>query len=218
MRKLLTNWFLICYSDLSWEATLVFVMARLREFDTEVALDAAMQAFWLRGYEATSLADLMAATGLKKGSIYKAFNDKHSLFMLALRQYLEQINAFNRQYLEDATSPKAGLAEMLHAVVSQRGNDKDRRGCFIVNSLVELAPHDEAVKALLEGQLSYMQTMLTQAIAKGQSSGEFRTDIPAKDLSLIVLNLLQGLVTRSKGSVSVAVLQQQVDTLLKLLT
>jgi len=83
---------------------------------------------------------------------------------------------------------------------------------------VELAPHDEAVKALLEGQLSYMQTMLTQAIAKGQSSGEFRTDIPAEDLSLIVLNFLQGLVTRSKGSVSVAMLQQQVDTLLKLLT
>lgn len=192
-------------------------MARLREFDTDVALDAAMQAFWLRGYEATSMADLMAAMGLKKGSIYKAFKDKHSLFMLALQQYLDQANAFNRQHLEEAVSPKAGVSDLLQAIVSQRGNDRHRRGCFMLNSLVELAPHDEAVRTLLEEHLSHMQGMLARTIAQGQSLGEFRTDIPAEDLSLMVLNLLQGLVTRSKGSISVAMLQQQVDTLLKLL-
>ena len=192
-------------------------MARLREFDTDVALDAAMQAFWLRGYEATSLADLMEATGLKKGSIYKAFKDKHSLFMLALQQYLDQANASNRQYLENVVSPKAGIAALLKSIISQRGNDQDRRGCFMLNSLVELAPHDEAVKALLDNHLSYMQTLLTKAIAQGQSLGEFRADIPAEDLSLMVLSLLQGLVTRSKSSVSVAVLQHQVETLLRVL-
>ncbi|MBE9030512.1 helix-turn-helix transcriptional regulator [filamentous cyanobacterium LEGE 11480] len=192
-------------------------MARLREFDTDVALDAAMQAFWLGGYEATSMADLMAAMGLNKGSIYKAFNDKHSLFMLALRQYLDQSNAFSRQCLEDAVSPKAGVADLLHTIVAQRGNDQARRGCFMLNSLVELAPHDEAVRTLLEAHLSHKQTMLAGAIAKGQSLGEFRADIPAADLSLMVLNLLQSLVIRSKGGVAVAALQQQVDILLKLL-
>ncbi len=192
-------------------------MARLREFDTDVALDAAMQAFWLRGYEATSMADLMAAMDLKKGSIYKAFKDKHSLFMLALRQYLEHANRFNRQHLEGAISPKAGVSDLLHAIISQRGNDRDRRGCFMLNSLVELAPHDEAVRTLLEDHLSHMQAMLSRTIAQGQTLGEFRTDIPADDLSLMVLNFLQGLVTRSKGSVSVAALHQQADTLLKVL-
>lgn len=192
-------------------------MARLREFDTDIVLDAAMQAFWLRGYEATSIADLMVATGLKKGSIYKAFNDKHSLFMLALRKYLEQINTFNRQHFEEAISPKAGLSDWLHTIISQQGNDKDRRGCFLVNSLVELAPHDEAVKTLLDIQSCHMQTMLTQVISKGQSLDEFRTDISADNLSLIVLNLLQGLVIRSKGTVSVTALQQQVDTLFQVI-
>ena len=192
-------------------------MARLREFDTDVALDAAMQAFWLHGYEATSLADLMAATGLKKGSIYKAFKDKHSLFMLALQQYLNQANASNRQHLEDAISPKAGISALLQSIISQRGNDKDRRGCFMLNSLVELAPHDKAVKTLLDTHLSYMQTLLTKAIAQGQSLGEFRTDIPAEDLGFMVLSLLQGLVTRSKSSISVDVLQHQAETLLKVL-
>ena len=59
-------------------------MARPREFDISDALDRAMEAFWRHGYEATSMADLMEAMSLQKGSIYKAFNDKHSLFMAAL--------------------------------------------------------------------------------------------------------------------------------------
>ncbi|NEZ62179.1 TetR/AcrR family transcriptional regulator [Leptolyngbyaceae cyanobacterium CCMR0082] len=192
-------------------------MARLREFDTDAVLDAAMQTFWLRGYEATSLVDLMAATGLQKGSIYKAFKDKHSLFMLALRRYLDQSNDLSRQYLADPISPRAGVSGWLQVIVSLRGNDQTRRGCFMLNSLVELAPHDEAVKTLLDEHLCHVQLMLTRAIAKGQSLGEFRADIPAEELSLLVLNLLQGLVNRSKCAVAVDALQQQVETLLKLL-
>ena len=193
-------------------------MARLREFDTEVALDAAMQTFWLHGYKATSLADLMAAMGLKKGSIYKAFKDKHSLFILTLRQYLDQSNSFCSKYLHNAVSPKAGISDLLYSIVSERGNDEKRRGCFMLNSVMELAPHDEEVRKIFDAHLSHMQMILTRAIAKGQSLGEFRTDIPPEDLSLIVLDFLQGLVTRSKSSVSVASLQKQVDYLLKMIT
>ena len=193
-------------------------MARLREFDTEVALDAAMQTFWLHGYKATSLADLMAAMGLKKGSIYKAFKDKHSLFILTLRQYLDQSNSFCSKYLHNAVSPKAGISDLLYSIVSERGNDEKRRGCFMLNSVMELAPHDEEVRKIFDAHLSHMQMILARAIAKGQSLGEFRTDIPPEDLSLIVLDFLQGLVTRSKSSVSVASLQKQVDYLLKMIT
>ena len=192
-------------------------MARLREFDTDLALEAAMQTFWLNGYKATSLADLMTAMGLKKGSIYKAFKDKHSLFILALRQYLDQSNALCRKYLENGVSPKAGVSNLLHNIICDRGNDKNRRGCFMLNSVVELAPHDEEVRKIFDTHLSYMQRILTKAIIKGQSLGEFRTDIPPEDLSLIVLDFLQGLVTRSKGSVSVESLNKQVDYILKMI-
>ena len=65
-------------------------MAGPREFDMDEALDAAMSVFWEKGYEGTSMADLMAATGLHKGSIYKAFTDKHDLFVKALKRYLNQ--------------------------------------------------------------------------------------------------------------------------------
>ncbi|MEN8447723.1 MAG: TetR/AcrR family transcriptional regulator [Cyanobacteria bacterium J06555_13] len=196
-------------------------MARLREFDTEVVLDSAMQAFWLRGYEATSLADLMLATGLKKGSIYKAFNDKHSLFILALRRYLEQSNVCHRQYLaktgDYAHSPQAGISEWLHNIIDQRGKDDLRRGCFMLNSLVELAPHDETVQKILSAHLDNVQSLICGAIARGQTLGEFRTDISAKELSFLMLNLLHGLVTNSKGPATLESLKQQDDTILKVL-
>ena len=76
-------------------------MARPREFDIDHVLNAAMHAFWQRGYEATSLADLMEATGLQKGSLYKAFGDKHSLFMQALNRYLAQRACEQHQRNED---------------------------------------------------------------------------------------------------------------------
>lgn len=192
-------------------------MARLREFDTEVVLDSAMQAFWLRGYEATSLADLMTATGLKKGSIYKAFNDKHSLFISALTRYLDQSNVCHRQYLQESDSPKEGIYEWLHNIIDQRGNDELRRGCFMLNSLVELAPHDETVKKLLANHLDHVQKQICRAIARGQELGEFRTDISAEELSFLVLNLLHGIVTNSKGPTSLSLLKRQADTILKVL-
>ncbi|MEM8503846.1 MAG: TetR/AcrR family transcriptional regulator [Cyanobacteria bacterium P01_D01_bin.1] len=192
-------------------------MARLREFDTDVVLDSAMQAFWLRGYEATSLTDLMKATGLQKGSIYKAFKDKHSLFLLALRRYLDQVNVRHRHYLEESDSPKVGMSEWLQSIVESNGNDEVRRGCFMLNSLAELAPHDNEVKELLSRQLDYVQTLIERAIARGQADGEFRADISAKELSFLVLNLLHGLVTNSKGPTSLIGLKQQADTVLKVL-
>ena len=193
-------------------------MARLREFDTEAALDSAMQAFWLRGYEATSLADLMTATGLKKGSIYKAFKDKHSLFMLALRRYLDESNVCHRQHLEDVLSPKEGISQWMHSIIDKRGREQPRRGCLMLNSLVELAPHDDEVSQLLITHFGYVQGLLSRAIAKGQSLGEFRTDISAEELSPLALNLLHGIVTRSKGPTPLAELQQQADTVFKVLT
>ena len=67
------------------------MVGRPRQFDVDQTLDAAMRAFWARGYEATSMADLMAATGLHKGSLYQAFGDKHALFIEALKRYLGEM-------------------------------------------------------------------------------------------------------------------------------
>lgn len=192
-------------------------MARPREFDTDAVLDAAMCAFWRQGYEATSMADLVAATGLQKGSLYKAFTDKHTLFIRALQRYLEQANRFNHQLLSQLDSPKVGVQHWFQTLVESYGTYADHRGCFSVNCLIELAPHDDEVRQILAAQTVYLRSLLTQAIAHGQTVGDFRTDMEAEDLSMMLLSLLYGIVTSSKGGVPIEQLQKQIRVAIALM-
>ena len=113
-------------------------MARPREFDMDEVLDAAMEVFWERGYEATSMADLMDATGLHKGSIYKAFEDKHDLFLQALRRYLSGGYEMFYSALTSARTPLEGFKNLIRKTASFCDCQKTGRGCFAINAAVEL--------------------------------------------------------------------------------
>ena len=102
---------------------------RPREFDTDDVLEAAMQCFWSNGYESTSLADLVAATGLHKGSLYQAFGDKHSLFIRSLKRYLSDVRAQKTAMLAAAESPLAGVRNLSHGFID---GDGEHRFCAAV--------------------------------------------------------------------------------------
>jgi TetR/AcrR family transcriptional repressor of nem operon len=122
-------------------------VGRPREFDEEAALEAAMDAFWAKGYEATSMADLCCCTGLHKGSLYQAFGDKHTLFMNALKHYADSEFHETTAVAQGLTSP----LKVIRAVVNKICDDATgEKGCMMINSMVELAPHDPAVKAALQ--------------------------------------------------------------------
>jgi TetR/AcrR family transcriptional repressor of nem operon len=143
-------------------------MARPREFDIDEALEAAMGAFWAHGYEATSLADLMQAMSLQKGSIYKAFGDKHALFLCALQRYLDQRYEAQRDMLAKATSPRAAIQAWLERLVEVAPAEGGScRGCLAVNTLIELGPHDEQARRILEAHFERMRKLLTEQIRRG---------------------------------------------------
>ncbi|MGF1538690.1 MAG: TetR/AcrR family transcriptional regulator [Elainellaceae cyanobacterium] len=192
-------------------------MPRPREFDEDVVLDSAMQIFWLRGYGSTSLTALIEATGLQKGSLYKAFKDKHSLFITALERYLNEAYEVHRDRLGNCASPKCDLRQWLGYLIEVYSGYTDCRGCLAVNSLIELAPHDEAVKRLLQGYRSRLRSLLTSVIAQGQSQGEFRTDANADDLGLLMFHVLMGFFTSLKAEVPRDTLEQQADLVISML-
>lgn len=192
-------------------------MPRPREFDEDVVLDAAMQIFWLRGYGSTSLTALMEATGLQKGSLYKAFKDKHSLFITALERYLNDAYSLHRTTLLGSASPRQRLRQWLGGLIEIYSGYTDCRGCLAVNSLIELAPHDAAVKQLIQGYRSRLRSLLSQVIAQGQSQGEFRTDASSAELGLLMLHILMGLFTSFKAEVPKALLDQQADLVIAVL-
>jgi TetR/AcrR family transcriptional regulator, transcriptional repressor for nem operon len=174
---------------------------RPREFDIDDALDAALQAFWARGYEATSMADLMAATGLQKGSLYKAFGSKHELFMRALDRYLEGGLAKLRGMIDAAATPRDGVHAWFSFLLGICGSRGTRTGCFALNSVVELGPHDAVAQARLKVHFKMIQSVIEVAIAEGQEAGEFREDESARTLAEFAFTIGNGLLASSKGAV-----------------
>jgi TetR/AcrR family transcriptional repressor of nem operon len=184
---------------------------RPREFDEDQVLDRAVQQFWTRGYEATSMADLIESTGLHKGSLYKAFGEKHALFMTALARYLDMALTMTREQLAGAESPAAGLEAWLHGVVERQKSGARRCGCFAVNAAVELAPRDEVVRRRLRRHDREMIGLMRDAIERGQRAGQFRSDRGAEELAEYVLTLVSGLSAGARRDAQIARGERLVD-------
>ncbi|MGI9257352.1 MAG: TetR/AcrR family transcriptional regulator [Gammaproteobacteria bacterium] len=179
------------------------MVGRPREFDTEMALDAAMQVFWAKGYEATTLMDLMAATGLHKGSLYQAFGDKHALFIQALKRYLHEMDRMEAEELRHAKTPMEGLRNVAHTMIDFIDNEGDvPRGCMLMNAISEMAPHDSEVHKLLEDHVNQMRSTVTNALASAQASGEISAERPPEVLAGMLMTFVSGLSSTMKGYIS----------------
>src|SRR5271169_910903 len=113
-------------------------MPRPREFDETIALDAALDCFWQRGYEATSVRDLAASMGLTAPSLYNAFGDKQSLFARALERYLDCTTRDRLRRYETALPPKEAILQFFAEIIDHSINDRKRKGCFLVNCALEV--------------------------------------------------------------------------------
>ncbi len=179
------------------------MVGRPREFDPEIVLDAAMQAFWAKGYEATSLADLMKATGLHKGSLYQAFGDKHALFIQALKRYLSDMRRMKNEVMAQAATPLDGIRAVTHGMIDIADGDCTcPRGCLAINTLVELAPHDPEVQEVMNDHIQRMRSSFAEAVARGQEAGQIRTDRSPEEITALMMTFMLGLGTNLRGHLS----------------
>src|SRR6266700_5433476 len=109
-------------------------MARPKTFDRTQMLDKAIELFWDRGYEATSINDLLDHLGIRRQSLYDTFGDKHTLFLEALKRY-DQRNSATIDILEGSGSGKEAIERVFHRAVQTLGQTKPPRGCLIVNTM-----------------------------------------------------------------------------------
>ena len=181
-------------------------MARPREFDSNLALEKAMQVFWSKGYEATSLSDLLSAMGLSKSSFYATFGSKHELFLATLDRYGETHGAKLIAILESAKSPRRAIATVLEEAV--RATDaEERRGCFVNNCAVEVAPHDHLVARRVAKGHARMEEAFHRAVKVGQAAGEITRDQSARALARFLNNSLAGLTVMGEGGTARDTLQ-----------
>ena len=167
-------------------------MARPRKFEIDDALEAAAQTFWKSGYECTSLSTLTKALGLQKGSIYKAFRDKRTLFLMVLERYLDQRLGMMSASLESSASPVEAIRDWGQALRALCLGARGTMGCLAINSMVELAPKDAEAAAKLKQHWEQVEGLLRDVLLRGQAVGEVRQDIPAVELARILIRWVAG--------------------------
>jgi TetR/AcrR family transcriptional regulator, transcriptional repressor for nem operon len=168
-------------------------MARPREFDEDTALDAAVGCFWQHGFEATSMRDLAASMGLSAPSLYNTFGDKQALFTRALEHYLDQSTRMRLRRLETTLAPKRAIHQFFDEIIERSVNDRERKGCFLVNSALEIAPHDHELGAVIAGRLGEVEAFFKKCIKGAQADGSAPAGVDAKDVARLLLGVLLGI-------------------------
>ena len=154
--------------------------------------------FWKQGYRGTSIPDLLEATGLERGSLYKAFGDKHTLFELAFKTYLKSGRAAMRRILEGDGSPLVRLRAWMTRAIDGCSGAAGGPGCLAVNAMVELAPADAKIRALLTRHWAMMEGALEKTLGEGQRLGSVRDDTSAADLARLVVRTIVGAAAFSR--------------------
>lgn len=168
-------------------------MARTKQFDEVAALKGALEIFWRKGYSATSMEDLVRAMGINRASLYATYGDKHLLFMKALEHYRdESADAMLKSMMQPGKSIQV-ITDMMNELVEQCVQGPSRKkGCFLSNAAVEMAPHDAEVAKVVEHNLRRMIAALSALVNRGQIEGDIRSDEHADTIAAMLFNTMQG--------------------------
>jgi len=178
-------------------------MPSTKQFDVDEALDRAMEAFWERGFEATSMTELLGRMGIQKGSFYATFSSKHAVYLQAFEHYVsKRFRKFEAEM--DGLPPLAAIEKMFELVQGECGSSARKKGCLVINAALELAPSDPDVGRIVRKTLSYHEKLLTSLIQKGKASGEIAAHIDDKQTSKALLGLIISMRVYSRAGMPAA--------------
>lgn len=166
-------------------------MARPREFDEGQVLDAAIQCFWHQGYASTSVKDLVDSTGITAASLYNAFGDKRALFRAALDRYVE-VSIGERIRRCKRLEPRAAIGAFFDDILHRSLHDRRRKGCLLVNSALEVAPHDAEFRHVIASVIQRIETFFLECLESGQTQGTITRSRSAQELSHHLVGVLMG--------------------------
>ncbi|MGE3342877.1 MAG: TetR/AcrR family transcriptional regulator, partial [Vicinamibacterales bacterium] len=144
-----------------------------KQFNVEAVLDKAVRAFWARGYEATSMQDLVRQTGVNRASLYATYGDKHALFLAALRMYDGRLRHERLAEIERTCGPREAIRRLLLSFASGVSEKVTPRGCFLTNTALELAGHDAEASRVVAHAQREIEAFFGRMVKKGKATGEF---------------------------------------------
>ena len=168
-------------------------MARLKGFDEEQAIDAAVDCFWARGYEATSVRDLAERMGIGGASLYNAYGDKRALFARSLERYANRSMRARIAGLQKRHRPKEAIRAFFSEIIERSVKDPDRKGCLLVNSALDVAPHDAEIGKVVAAYLDEIRGFFRRNVEAARSSGQAPKKIDPDEVSGHLLGVLLGI-------------------------
>jgi TetR/AcrR family transcriptional repressor of nem operon len=184
-------------------------MAGVKQFDRNEALDRAMAAFWSRGYEATSIDDLVEATGIGRGSLYGTFGDKRQLFLTALDRYWNTVAA---QMIAELSDPDGRRAiERMFDVLIRRASDPGvPRGCLITNTSLECPTCGDEIARKIAERMGQQETAIYEVLRKAQTDGTLSPTQDARALARFFLGVAWGINAVNRSIADPGVLRDMV--------
>lgn len=168
-------------------------MARTKEFNEDQVLDKAIEIFWHKGYNGTSAQDLVTHLGLSRSSLYDTFGDKQKLFVASLKKYQKQSQDQIVHLFDISENIKQTLHDIFKQAIDESLENRITKGCFMVNSSVELAMHDPEIAKIVQNNTKTMEDIFTNAVQKGQHLGQISKKTEAKVLARFIFNNYSGI-------------------------
>jgi len=192
-------------------------VARPKEFNPDEALDKAMHVFWHKGYEATSMEDLLTAMDLNRGSLYDTFGDKNKLFLKVLDRYCHVFAESRLAMLDHAGPALETLKKFIHGMMDAALADPNRRGCLIANTVMELAPHESEIANRLGTALRAVEETIFKVLTRAKQQGELAKDKDPRALARFLTTMMQGTIVMIKAGTPAEVVKQAAKTALSIL-
>lgn len=192
-------------------------MARTKDFDEDEVLAKAIKLFWQKGYNGTSMQDLVDGLGISRSSLYDTFGDKHQLYLKALATYRRAQVDVRNEILHAAVPAKVAIRQLMDLTIDQIIRDKQHKGCFLVNSAVETAPHDKETNNIVCQNDEEVENAFYQVVKRGQANGEISTKQDARALARFLFNNIVGIQVTGKSATSKAAFEDIIRLTLSVL-
>ncbi|MCR9215428.1 MAG: TetR/AcrR family transcriptional regulator [Proteobacteria bacterium] len=170
-----------------------------KSFDIDEAIDRATEVFWAKGYEAASLADLLKATGINKGSFYNAFGSKKKLFTLGLQKYKREQHKATLYRLSQMQDAVSAITALFDLIIAQSREDEEKKGCLFVNTALDLPNLDSNTAETVSSALADIEAFFKEQIIRGQKSGDIPKTVDPAVASKGLMTLVVGLRVLSRG-------------------
>lgn len=186
-------------------------IGRPRAFDLDEALDRALEVFWRKGYESTTICDLTAAMAINPPSLYAAFGSKEELFRKAIARYTEQYEQKFRETLEGRTV-RQGLAALLRLTADSLTDKTKPAGCLLVQGIAGAGDHAECLRDDLNAKRAVGEKLVRERLKQAKADGELPRKTDPAGLARYFATVMQGMAVQASGGASRGELRRIAET------